>query len=315
MGRTQTQRWTRWAVAASVMAHVGVLAALLLQRWTLYLPSDEAGPPEPIIPVLLVPHAPLGARGGSLASGKLRLHQRQLRAEAPPLPAAARPLLVPQDQARTPEAAQPSRLSPSAAPGSGSANDVGPPALDLRAALRHGVAGCANAAAMGMTRAERERCDDQLAAGAKGAAPLTLSLDPRIQAYYDAVAKAKEPEGQMVPSRARGALGLFDPDPRHVKNGHLPMIGCAIPFGPGEKPKAPSHWLTLGPCFIAPPQGPLSVEADITPPDQDLSHPPPRSGPLPPPGVRHEIAVSAPASKPTLERDKGKDADGARPPQ
>lgn len=316
MAWTQTRRGTRWAIAASVVVHLCVLTALLLQRWTLDLPPDElAGPPEPIIPVLLVPHAPVGARGGSLATGKLRLHQRRLRAEAPPLPSAARPLLVPQDQPKAATSAALSARPQSAAePTAGAPSEPGPPGPDLRLALRHGPVGCANAAAVGMNREERQRCEDRLGAGAKHEAVLAEGRDPRIQAYFDAVAKAKAPDKPWTPTRAIGAMGIGQDVPRY-SNDRLPMIGCAIPFGSGEKRKIPSHWLKLGPCIIAPPKGPFTVEADITPPDQDLSHPPPRSGPQPAPQVRHEIAASAPASRPTLERDKGKDADGEKPPR
>jgi hypothetical protein len=44
------------------------------------------------------------------------------------------------------------------------------------------------------------------------------------------------------------------------------MIGCLIPFGPGEKPKILPHALTLGPCFIEPPKGLLDPEVDIVVP-------------------------------------------------
>ncbi|MBS0333391.1 MAG: hypothetical protein JSS35_11540, partial [Proteobacteria bacterium] len=142
--------------------------------------------------------------------------------------------------------------------------------------------------------------------------------DPRIQAYFNAVAKAKAPDKPWTPIRAKGAGTFGQADLRAVdiraSNDHIPMVGCAIPFGAGEKRKLPSHWLKLGPCFIAPPKGPLSVEADITPPDQDLSHPAPRFGPQRPPGVkpeaRHETAVAPAISKQPPEGDEGKTVEG-----
>ena len=182
---------------------------------------------------------------------------------------------------------------------------------DLGRALRHGVLGCANLSSLG--RAQREACEDRLGAGAKHETVLAEGRDPRIQAYFDAVAKAKAPDKPLTPVRATGALGVFE-DGNYGTTGHPAGFGCHISWGPGEKRKLPSHWLKWGPCFIMPPQGPLSVEADITPPEQDLSHPVPRSGPQAPPKVRHEIAASADASGGTLARDNSKHADGEKPP-
>jgi hypothetical protein len=157
------------------------------------------------------------------------------------------------DQAKaSPAIAMPSATAP-----------PGPSAPDLRAALRHGPLGCLNLGVL--SRAERDLCDERLGKTAAGQAYIPTPIDPRKRAYYDAVADAKKPDGQPVPQRAIGSLGMFDTDPRGV-SGHPPGIGCRIPFGPGKPSKLPSHWLSLGPCYIAPPQGPLTVEADITPP-------------------------------------------------
>jgi hypothetical protein len=261
---TASRRRTTWAIAASALAHLGVLVAALMQRPTLPPQSlDVVGPPQAIIPVLILPRGGLAAADGTLRLGDLQLHRRPQRfdqsvpaahpsaeALAPAAPAPARPT----------EAGQPSALAAEGQPAAPAS-----PAPDLRAALRHGVAGCANLAAVGMTRAERDACEDQLARNAAQAPVLAISLEPRIRAYYDAVARAKAPDRQPTPARAPGALGLLDVDDRG-QTGHPPLVGCAIPFGPGQKPKLPSHWLTLGPCFIAPPKGSLTVEADITPP-------------------------------------------------
>jgi hypothetical protein len=316
--RRAEQRRRSWAIGVSLGVHVVLLGVLVMQHWTLNpLPEPPAGPPEPIIPVLLVPHAPMGAKNGTLTFGELKLHRRELRPGVRPLPAAARPLFVAPEQQTQASGATPAAgalsPAPSAAPsaGGGGAGLPGPVGPDVRAALRRGL-GCANPSML--TREERRACDDQLAVASRGAPVLNEGRDPRIQAYFDAVAKAKAPEKPWTPIRAIGAMGRFEEVPRGA-NGHIPMLGCAVPFGPGEKPKLPSHWLKLGPCFIAPPKGSLTPEADITPPDQDLSHPPPRSGPQAPPTVRHENAAGAPTSGQTLVRDNSKDADGETPPR
>jgi hypothetical protein len=267
--QTATRRRTTWAIGASALAHVAVLAVALLEHPTLPPQTLEAGPPQAVIPVLILPRAALSAAGGEVRPGEVRLHRRPQRADenlspakpppVAPLPAALLP--VAPSPAKAAEAGKPPALAAEGQP-----TAPGAPGPDLRAALRHGVVGCANLSAVGMTRAEREACDDQLARGAKQAPVLEVVLQPRIRAYYDAVAKAKAPDRPPTPARAPGALGMFDVDDRG-QTGHGPGFHCSFSFGSGPKPKLPAHWLKLGPsCAIVPPQGPLTVEADITPP-------------------------------------------------
>jgi hypothetical protein len=241
--RTAKRRQTGWAIAASVMVHVAAGLALLSQPPTVVTS-------QPSISVLLVTRLPRDSAVGAARPPTL-VRRRQPQERAPP------------DGAPVAPPASSGGSAPDGAAGTGEA-----PGPDLRLALRHGVAGCANLAGR-MTRAQREHCDDQLAKGAAQARPLGLALEPRILAYYDAVALAKKPEGPLTRIGISGS-GMFASDRRGV-TGHGPGIGCRIPFGPGKPRKLPSHWLKLGPCFIAPPQGPLSVEADITPPDQDMN--------------------------------------------
>jgi hypothetical protein len=235
--QTASRRGTTWAIAASVMVHLAAGLALLLQPAT-------AVTSEPVISVLLLTRPPPVSRAKAARPTALRLHRRPQETPVAPLGAA-----------RTPS-------PPAEGPPTPGIASAGPPGPDLRLALRHGVAGCANLAAQ-MSRAEREHCDDQLALGAAQAKPLAITLEPRIRAYYDAVAKAKAP---FVTPVRRASF-----DPPSQEGGHVPIIGCVVPFGPGKPRKLPTHWLTLGACFIAPPKGPLTVEADITPPDQDMN--------------------------------------------
>jgi hypothetical protein len=221
--QTATRRRKIWAIAASIMVHLAAGFALLSQRPT-------AVTSEPVISVLLVTRPPPVSGANAPRPTALRLHRPPQEAPPPEVPSA--PIAPP---------AASGANAPSPPAGAGAA--AGP---DLRLALRHGVLGCANSA--GMSRADRERCDEQLGRGAAQVPAMAIALEPRIRAYYDAVAVAK--------------TGV---------TGHLPLIGCKIPFGPGKPRKLPSHWLTLGPCFIAPPKGSLTPEADITPPDQDMN--------------------------------------------
>jgi hypothetical protein len=242
------------AIVASVIVHAGLLTALLLYKPVLIVPEEPGGPPQAIIPILLLPRALPAATGGA-PKGEVRLHRRAQRFTL--VPPQARPVLT----APAPVAPGSDKAGPAIAPPA----PAGPegPASDLRAALRHGALGCIDLGAL--SRAERDLCDERLGKAAAGQAYIPAPIDPLKRAYYDAVAAAKKPDGQPVPQRATGSLGMFDTDPRGV-SGRPPGIGCRIPFGPGKKSDLPSHWLSLGPCYIAPPQGPLSVEADITPP-------------------------------------------------
>ena len=259
--QTAWRRRTTWAIAASVLAHVGVLGGVVLQRHTLLVPPDEAaGPPIPIIPLLLLPRTPPVAARGTQPPGAVRLHRRPQRpddAGAQPVAPLVAPSNLAPNRAGDAPIATATAQTPAAA--------VGPPAPDLRAALRHGAAGCANLNALGMSRADRERCDDQLAHGAASAPFLPAALDPRMRGYYDAVALAKQRDPPHVPVINKAPLP-GDPPPRRPGGDHLPGIGCAIPFGVGQKPKKLPHALYLGPCLIEPPKGPLDPEVDITPP-------------------------------------------------
>src|SRR4051812_38780827 len=91
-----------WTLAASVAAHLAVLTVVALQRPTLTVPVEAAGPPEAIIPVLLMPRTPppASAPGGARPT-PVRLHQRTLRKLPPELPVpavtlpAAKPVAAP----------------------------------------------------------------------------------------------------------------------------------------------------------------------------------------------------------------------------
>lgn len=242
------------AIVASVIVHAGLLTALLLYRPVLIVPEEPGGPPQAIIPILLLPRA-LPAAAGGAPQGEVRLHRRAQRFTLVP------PQVAPVLTAAVPAAPGSDKAAPAITPPSPPA--AGGQAADLRAALRNGALGCINLGSL--SRAERDLCDERLGKAAAGQAYIPAPIDPRKRAYYDAVAAAKKPDRQPVPQVATGSLGMFDTDPRGV-SGHPPGIGCRIPFGPGKKPELPSHWLSLGPCYIAPPQGPLTVEADITPP-------------------------------------------------
>jgi hypothetical protein len=152
------------AVAISLVVHAVVLTVLALHAPRLRTPPDElAGPPEPIIPVLILPRVPPPEAGGPPAP--IRIHQRALRTPRHELPVA--PLVTPQAE-------------PPPAP----ARDPGPTARTLqeeavaanaRQALRSGLVGCANPGLL--SREEREKCEEGLARGARDAPFNGLGID------------------------------------------------------------------------------------------------------------------------------------------
>lgn len=147
------RRRTMVVVAVSAAAHAVTAVLLALHAPTLDVPEEEAGPPLPVIPVLLLPRTPPPAPGAA-APAPIRLHRRPQRAS--PVPADVAPLRVPR-QPRDAEAPSPAPPSPLPPP---------PLTAGVRQALRLGPVGCSNPDAIGLTREEREKCDELLAGGA-----------------------------------------------------------------------------------------------------------------------------------------------------
>lgn len=243
------------AIAASVVLHLGLLVVLASEARRLHdLPvGDEA--PE-VMNIMLVPRP--AQEAATPPREPLRLHRP---ADVSPLVA---PLPAPPAAVGRPSATGPVAIHPAPLPEG--------PAGEIRATLRVGAPGCANRDLVGLTRAERDACDERLGRGVKTAKAIPAPIDPQIRAYYDAVAKAKAPDGPLTPQSARGAAGLFQ-DVAVGAKGHGPGIGCHIGFGGGKVIVGrPAHGLKLGPlpCFIVPPTGSLDPDGDVKNPDQVL---------------------------------------------
>jgi hypothetical protein len=176
---------------------------------------------------------------------------------APHAPAKVAPSTV-ETLPLAPVPAGPAAVSAPAAPG---------PRGDLGAALRAGGFGCASDRRTRLSPEERARCEERLGGLARNAPFLPAAIDPGKRAYYDAVAQAYDNGGPMVPLTARGAAGMFDAD-ASANSGHGPRVGCSVKFGPNARkaPKGPPNALRAGPCFIQPPNGSLTPEADIPKP-------------------------------------------------
>ncbi len=180
MARGRPHR-TRWTLAASVAAHLAVLTVVALQRPTLTVPVEASGPPEAIIPVLLMPRTPppAAAQGGAKPS-PVRLHQRTLRNLPPELP--VRPLSLPAAKPAPAPAPSDTSVQAKAAPAPPS-----PPADAIRATLRTTL-GCNSAA---LSRDERVRCQEQLGRGAHDDPFLAAPISGDKRAAYDAAGAAK----------------------------------------------------------------------------------------------------------------------------
>ncbi|WP_374473169.1 hypothetical protein [Phenylobacterium sp.] len=179
------RRRTTYAIAASAAVHGLVLTLLAIHAPVLRTPPQVSGPPEPIIPVLIMPRLPPPAPGEA-APAPIRLHRRPQRFRLEELPVA--PLPVPEARASAPAPREGDRrggFHPAPLPES--------PKDQLRTVLRGSDVGCANTAAVGLNRAEREDCDERFGRGAKDAPFLEpgLGMTRAKRQELDAAAAAK----------------------------------------------------------------------------------------------------------------------------
>jgi hypothetical protein len=215
-------------VAGSAVFHLGVLALVALHAPQLTIDEEDAGPPQPIIPVLLVPRLPPPPPGSS-APAQIRLHRRPLRYTTEPLP--IDPLPIPPEPAVRTEPAPQQREPPQQAT---------PPALppQVRNALKLGPLGCDRADFLSLSRAEREACEDRLAAGARDAPYLppgkTAARRAELQAEgarKDALVRRKE---------APLAPGIRMPTPQDADYDGEPYITGAGESAVGQAEYKPS---------------------------------------------------------------------------
>jgi hypothetical protein len=200
-------------IAASAALHLGLFALLALRPAASSLrPYEEDAIAVSLAPLYLVEPTP-------------RARSRQVQAPIRPRQA-RRPA---DDTAVAPLYAGPS----SGRAASGGAADVGvgahpatqPPGTtaELGRALRLGGVGCEAPNLVGMTQAERDRCDERLGAGAKAAAYLGQGLSREKQRQLDQANARKEAyrkyrDGPMPPGlsgsdAAGGLTGLGDSRP------------------------------------------------------------------------------------------------------
>ena len=118
----------------------------------------------------------------------------------------------------------------------------------VRAALRAAV-GCGHDRFLQLTEAERARCAEKLGKGADPNVAWPAPIAPEKRAWFDAAVQAR-----TGPGRPGG-------------------LGCAMVFGDGRfRPaRPPAHALKLGPlpCYVIPPRGSLTADADVSTPSRN----------------------------------------------
>lgn len=256
MARARRRREAGFILLASLAAH-GVLLIWLIKSMHRPQPMAAATPFQ----VSLVP--------------ELRRAEAQAPhpTSAPSPPASAKtgrgaetthPIAAtPPEQAKDIAPVAPPPAAATSAAGSAPPIGAGPgPDAEAQAAVRRALRatlGCAHPDFAALTSAERDDCSRQAGHQAAIGAQENLERVPEEKrVYYAKVQKAYQDIRNYV-----GLSGVPIP-------GHGPGIGCRLPFGipKGWKPTRHPHSLKLGPlpCYLVPPTGLLTPEADIPAP-------------------------------------------------
>jgi hypothetical protein len=225
--QTATRRRTIRAVALSVAVHGAVLTVLALHAPRLRVPEEMAGPPEPIIPILILPRLPPAAAGSAAGDSFIRLHRRPVRPRE--LPAHVAPLLTPPppDTAAPPPAAAPASEATPAAP---------PAGPDLATVLRRSRIGCANASVLGLSRAEQEACQQQLGQGAASAPFIAPPMSPAKRAELEAAGARKDATVRAREAPLSGSAPTLQAEPQDYSGEPYITGGGASALGPVAYP-------------------------------------------------------------------------------
>ena len=201
------RRRTLIATAVSALAHVVAVSIAAVQSPMLRLPPETSGPPEPIIPILILPRTP--PPGSSAHPAPIRLHRRPQHTLPPDLPMAPLPAPVSAPAAAASSAPAPVAIHPAPEPEG--------PKGDVKAALRHGPVGCANERAVGLNRSEYDLCDERLGRAAKDAEfiPPGVGMSPAKRALLDQAVTAKEAhkaymEREIAPGMTKPEAADYD---------------------------------------------------------------------------------------------------------
>ena len=156
--------------------------------------------------------------------------------------------------------------SPVTAAASPSHVQVGDDPEALRGLLRS-ASSCLQIGRGTSTAEQRAACAKQVAEAAR-TAPHIDAVPEYKRKYYDQVVEAYASRSAPTPVATTASQTQSGERWLAPKGAHQPVLGCALSFGAGAPKKAsgPPHALRLGPCFLAPPQGLFTEEADLPPP-------------------------------------------------
>jgi len=168
-------------VAASLAVHVVLATLLVLNAPRLRIPKMQSGPPEAIIPILIMPRTPPPAAQAGSAPTQIRLHRRQTRFSDPTPPVA--PLIAPEQ----PETA----VRPVTTPGPKTLTL--PPYEDALAAnARNALRSRRNCNDPNLSRLEREACQERLFGNGRDAPAMGLGIEGDKATGLAAAAARKE---------------------------------------------------------------------------------------------------------------------------
>lgn len=224
------------ALALGVLVNAGLLASLLLRA-----PPDPPSPEDDArsLSVVLARRLPKTMRAEAV-------HRRAQRSSA------SRPAV--------------SEASPATSAAAPSQAQAGDDLQALRGLLRS-ASSCLQLGRGASTPEQRAACARQVADAAR-TAPRIDAIPEYKRKYYDQVAEAYA--SHAAPTPVATTSGQTPSGERWLapKGSHPPTLSCDIPLALGIRKIAsgPPHALRLGPCFLAPPQGVLTEEADLPPP-------------------------------------------------
>ena len=271
-------------VAASLAVHATLLLAFMSVAPRLVTLPRLTTPPEEAFEVELERPQPTGVSSASAAAAPRRAKAAAVSAEPLALPP-PRPAIRPSDLPAPAPAASAHAAAPSGASAvAGQAADDGrwrvkgaggDSAGDAARALVRGTVGCGAAGYLHLASAELDHCYAEYLRGMRTLRPDAIPAAKR--AYYDqVVASYAKMHAPMPLSGANLADNLGVEERWHPPQGaKMPALGCEIRVGGvarGWKTyanrKTPPHSLKLGvlPCFITPPSGYGTEEADVPPP-------------------------------------------------
>ena len=250
----------------SVGFNLGLLVLLAMDARVKFGPDSAAPGPEAMQVALIRFWSPKPAAAPLSGSQAARASSTP-RPTAPTGSSVAAP-------SQTPPSAPPSALSAATDSSAGDAN--------LRGLLQ-ALGRCGPDNPVARTPAERSRCNAQLAAAARHMPPIdTIPTDKRR--YYDVVAAAYA-NLRHSPAPVSVTVGMAHarnptpepPRPNRSEGGerwmaptgaHLPGVTCVpmLAKALGQTADKPTNGVGAGGCYVIPPSGVLTEEADIPPP-------------------------------------------------